>query len=105
MKEVTVKSVKLKSLEKLKPFARHLGGDQNGSLHYFVRMGTKEPISNLEEPNCIDGAFMASGYHVLEHGKEFLVVDHPNLISKREYEMLQELFEETEEDRSMKGVC
>lgn len=96
-----LQKVKLKTISELKKFARHLGGDMSETLHYFIKFDGK-PIKNTEEPNT---SFHAVGFHVLDHGEEFLVVDHPNPISKQQYDAYRELFKEEDENRSMKGVC
>ena len=80
-----------KSINKLKKYARHLGGDMSETLHYFIRMDNGELLERGENP---DTSFTAKGLHVLEHGEEFLVVDRPNPISKQEYEQIKVLFEE-----------
>ena len=71
------------------------------SVTYFTKMSDGKLIP-LEEH--LKASFNAKSFHVLDHGKEFLVVDHPNIITKREYEAMQDLFEEPKK-RSMNGVC
>lgn len=83
----------LKSTKTLKKFARYLGGDMSETIHYFIDMFTKEPLESTEEP---DKSFMAKGFHATDHGEEFLVVDHPNPISRDEYERIKALFTEVE---------
>lgn len=99
---LNVKKVKLKATHKLKRFARFLGGDMSETVHYFIDMVTGEPMESNKEPNK---SFMAKGFHVCDHEEEFLVVDHPNPISRDEYNKIKELFEELPEEReSRKGV-
>lgn len=94
--------VKLKSLDKLRNFARHTGGDMSETLGYYVRFDGSL-IPNDATLNDESG-FHAVFKHVLENGEEVLVVDHPNIITKREYEQTKELYEKVEENRSTKGV-
>lgn len=96
-----LKKVKLKAVNELRKFARYLGGDMSEDVHYFIRMSSGDLIENEKEPT---GSFHAIGFHVLDHGEEFLVVDHPNPISKQQYDTYRALFEEQDENRSMKGV-
>jgi len=100
---LNARKVKLKTANALKRFARYLGGDMSESVTYFIEMGTNRPMENNESPQ---NSFHAKSFHALEHGEEFLVVDHPNPISKQEYETFKDLFEIVEEERrSHKGVC
>ena len=100
---LNAKKVKLKTANMLKRFARYLGGDMSESVTYFVEMGTNRPMENTEDPQ-VD--FHAHTFHVLDHGEEFLVVDHPNPISKQQYELMKNLFDTVDEGRgSYKGVC
>ena len=96
-----LKKVRMKTISQLKRFARHLGGDMSEDIYYFAK-STGNLIENID-----DGYknFNAVGFHALDHGTEFLVVDHPNPISKQQYEAFRELFTEEDENRSMKGVC
>jgi len=100
---LNAKKVKLKTASALKRFARYLGGDMSESVTYFVEMSTNRPMDRTEDP---DVSFHARSFHVLEHGEEFMVVDHPNPISRQEYETFKDLFEIVEPvERSHKGVC
>jgi len=72
------------------------------TVHYFVDMFTKEVMERNEDTNK---NFIVKGFHVLDHGEEFLVVDHPNPISRQEYEAVKDLFDNVEEKVSRKGVC
>jgi len=83
--------VKSKTLKELKKYARHLGGDMNETLHYFIRASDGSLLKTLDSPEC---TFTAIGLHVLNHNEEFLVVDHPNPISKYEYESTKILYKE-----------
>lgn len=95
--------VKLKSLKKLKKFAMNNGGDMCETLKYVIKPNG-ELVENMTDLNKL-GSFHTVFKHVLENGEEFLVVDHPNIITKREYEMSKVLYETESEEISMKGVC
>lgn len=98
-------TVKLKELKDLKKFARHFGGDMSESMAYVIRHDNGELVDRNANLNDI-GSFTHTVKHVLENGQEFLVVDHPNVISKADYERTKALYEEVNEDNySMKGVC
>lgn len=99
---IDTKKVRLKSLNSLRRFARFLGGDMSETVHYFVDMFTKEVLERDEDT---DKNIIVKGFHVLDHGKEFLVVDHPNPISREEYEAIKDLFDNIEVKASHKGVC
>ena len=81
--------VKLKPLDTLREYGRSLGGDMSEDLSYFIKFDGKLLKSN-EQPT---GGFTCFTKHVLENGEEFLVVDHPNIITKREYEASKILYE------------
>jgi hypothetical protein len=102
----SVKKVRLKTSNLLKRFARYFGRDMSESVTYFIDIKTGKPIENRINP---DTSIFVSSFHVLQHGEEFLVVDHPNPISKDEYEKMKELFSESPSDTvnergSFKGV-
>ena len=81
----------MKSLRQLRKYGRNLGGDMNESLTYFIRMSDGSLIKTSENA---DESFIAVSKDVRDNGEEFLVVDHPNPISKREYEATKVLYKE-----------
>lgn len=98
--------VKLKELNELREFGRHLGGDFSETLGYYIRMSDGSLIPNDADLNE-EGGFHCFPKHILDNGQEYLVIDHPNIITKREYDTAKALYDEVdeEENRSMKGVC
>jgi len=97
--------VKLKSIQKLKKYARHFGGDMSESNAYVLKHNG-ELVDKRVELNDVEGGFIHVVKHVMENGEEFLVVDHLNIITKVEYERTKALYEEIKKSEpSMKGVC
>lgn len=98
-----MKKVKLKTKKQLKKFAKYMGGETSETLYYIIDLKSGKPVES--EPKE-DGAYVAKAFNAVNHGEEFLVVDHPNPISRQEYDLIKELFEEQEksEDVSYNGV-
>lgn len=83
--------VKLKTLKKLRKYGKCVGGDMSTVLEYKIDFnGNLIPLdADLDEL----GGFNMVYKDVLENGEEFLVVDHPNIITKDEYERTKCLYE------------
>ena len=88
--------IKLKTKKLLRKYGRHVGGDMSTTLEYRIDFnGNLIPT----EVDCDElGGFHVVYKDVLENGEEFLVVDHPNIITKQEYEMSKSLYDVIEED-------
>jgi len=92
-----MKKVRTKTIEDLKPYSQPLPrGDMDENQYYCVLMGNKELVKSKFSLNDVGNAFTIKPLHWAEHDAEFLVVDHPNPISKKEYEHLKSLFVEEE---------
>jgi hypothetical protein len=84
-----MKKVKLKSGKDLK---KHI--DLTSDSGEMIRLRVKKS----------EGVSIYRNFHSGDFGKEYLVVDHPNPISKDEYELIKELFEDKKDKSSYNGV-
>ena len=97
-----LKKVRMKTVNQLKRFIRRIDDmDKVGNINYFVDFNGEL----IENTNNTIHNFSVVKFAVSDHGKEFLVVDHPNPISRQDYEASKGMFIEEDENRSMKGVC
>lgn len=93
--------VKSKTIDELKKYAFPVDrGDMDENMYYCLRFNGEliERKRKLDftktKINDIEGSFTFKPFHWSEHDTEFLVIDHPNIITKDEYERMKDLFTE-----------
>ena len=93
MKKVV--SVVLKTIEEFKNMVREGEINQHQTSEDGEMSSFSCPWGTGEDPPEVH-----KGFHCLDHGEEFLVVDHPHPISKQQYEMIKIFFKEKEEGKT-----
>jgi len=80
------KKVKMKSMDSLKPYRQHMPGqgEMDENTYYAIGMVDGKLIKTHKTMNQVGGSVVVKRVHWCDHGQEFLVVDHPNPISKSE---------------------